>query len=192
MIDRIDYFQDGDPAVCRRLNQMVDVLNALLQVRGDDHIDIRLVPGSGMTVNFKGYFTPPAYLQDLTFFPVLLQQTGGGQATEVGGVSYPATWRYRVLDLNNNVLALDVPLYTPRMFSTECTPAGVYPATIEPELLGSGWAVTAPELYCSSPGTTPDGSQPTTLRLWSAAEIFEVDQDCILFPAGNGSGGYMS
>jgi hypothetical protein len=109
-------------------------------------------------------------------FPVLLEKTGGAQATSVGGTDYPPTWRYTIKDLMGKILALDCRLYT-------------IGDPVERSPAETGWAVIAPNLTMVDNGTTPDGSAPTPYRLWHADEPLITDEECVPFSDSSSSSG---
>ena len=131
----------------------------------------------------------PILLQEVSLstgggeIPVLLSQTGGAQAQQIGGTWYPASWRYTVMDLNSNILALDVPAYFVR------SPLEVSPAV-------TGTVVYAPQLSLASPGHTPGSGSgsgsgsgnATPYRLWWADEPLLVQNACSASSGGSGSG----
>jgi hypothetical protein len=102
MSGRMDYFHGGSsPEFTRKLNQLVDGYNALINIRGDKNIRARYQPGDAVTLSFL-------FSQIIPYTPRVVQAVGSSAAgffpvtvsvsttLDTGGPTSTADFLYKV------------------------------------------------------------------------------------------------
>lgn len=77
MPHQIEHFHDGPEGLRRKLNEIVDVCNAVLQARGDDSIQVQVQPGAGMTITLNAGTPASGPARPRFLFPVHVTKDSG-------------------------------------------------------------------------------------------------------------------
>lgn len=103
----IDRFSGGSDGVRDKLNQLVDAVNMLMRIRGDESFIAvnNTGPLGGITValNIGRVMERVPRLLNQGTFPVLVRKDGG----DAGGLSAKCTFTYSVYDLSGTLMKKD-------------------------------------------------------------------------------------